>query len=245
MGNPRGLRPGYSLIEAFITGILVCGLLAIAMPLLADAREISRRDQCADQQRRLWGAWNGFMRDHQGALPYVADAAPWNYGGVRFSPIDGQATLDSDRPLNGYLPPTPAAARVYRSPSDQGIRGDAPGAGTAGRTAFEAFGTSYRANGPLLDARRAGVDEAPRGLRPSELWPVPSRIVLMGTPIWFEVYEETGRDADWNRDNNRGNLLFLDGSVRFQAVLPRGRTDSTVIDAVDPRARRIPLDSEP
>ena len=226
-------RRGYSLIEVFITGIVVGGILIVAVPLLSEAREVSRREQCADQHRRLWGAWNGYMLDHLGALPYVSDVASWFYGGVRFSSLDGQPFLDSNRPLNAYVPPNAAGAQVFRSPADRGIKGDAAGSGTAGRTAFEAFGTSYRANALLLDARRAGVSEEARGLRIEEFWPVPSRVVLMGSPIWFEVFEGTGRNADWYGEGDRGNLLFLDGSVRFMAVLPRGRRGSAVVDAIN------------
>jgi len=227
-------RTGYSLVEVMVTGAVVCALLAVVLPMLSAAREQSRREQCADQQRRLFGAWHGFMRDHVDALPYVPDAAAWFYGGVRFSSLDGRPFLDGARPLNEYLPVSAAATRVFRSPSDRGIRGEGPLAGTAGRTAFRAFGTSYRANAQLLDAPRAGLSQDLRGVRIAELWAVPSRVVLMGTPIWFEIYEQTGRDADWNGEGDRGNLLFLDGTVRFMAVLPRHRMGSAVIDAIDP-----------
>jgi prepilin-type processing-associated H-X9-DG protein len=52
----------------------------------------------------------------------------------------------------------------------------------------------------------------------------------MGDPVWYERAEETGRSADWHGVAGAGNLLFMDGSVRFQPVRPRTVAGPIVFD---------------
>ncbi len=42
----------------------------------------------------------------------------------------------------------------------------------------------------------------------------------MGDPIWYEVHNQTGRNASWHGEPDIGNLLFLDGSVRKMRIRP-------------------------
>ena len=109
---------------------------------------------------------------------------------------------------------------MFFCPADDGIHGDSPEIGTAGRTAYRAYGTSYRANHHLLNARTAGVDSLDRAISRSEIVTSPARLVLMGDANWHETWAETGRHADWH-GGNQSNLLFMDGSVRFRTIKPR------------------------
>ena len=127
-------------------------------------------------------------------------------------------------------------------PDDHGIT-DADGeVGTASRTAFRSYGTSYRANGLLLDARLAGLDETQRGIRRGEITTSASRMLLMGDPVWYEQAEQTHRIASWHGENGKGNILFLNLSVRFMEMTPRPQIGPAVIDPVlygrvEPEAR--------
>jgi prepilin-type processing-associated H-X9-DG protein len=56
----------------------------------------------------------------------------------------------------------------------------------------------------------------------------------MGDPVWYEVRESTGRVATWHGSPDAGNLLFLDGSVRFVPVEPRPEVGAAVFDPLEP-----------
>ena len=119
---------------------------------------------------------------------------------------------------------------IYCCPADAGITHVHDGVGTGGRTAFRSYGTSYRCNAVTVDARIAGLDDEARALFRSEITTPPSRFVLMGDPIWFETYQRSGRDANWHGKQNTGNILFLDGSVRFVPMRPRGKRGPAVAE---------------
>jgi prepilin-type processing-associated H-X9-DG protein len=241
------LRRPFTLLEVGVSLAVVVVLLAVLVPALAAARVRSHRATCAANLGECSHAWHMYMEDHGGAFPYVPMQPGWNYAGVRFSSVTGQAFLDTHRPLSAYLvlraeqgldaAATRSAlsiADVLRCPADTGITGESSGFGTGERTAFRSFGASYRANGRLLDARQAGLPDEHRGLRRSELLTVPSRLVLMGDPIWYEIRERTGRDAAWHGDADMGNLLFLDGRVKYMRILPAPNEGPAVFE---PRLR--------
>jgi prepilin-type processing-associated H-X9-DG protein len=229
----RARSSGFTLLELTISLALVTALLVILVPALASARVISYREQCASNQRVIGQAWLMYLDAHRETFPYVAVLPGWRYGGVRFTSFHGQPILDTQRPLTPYVPYTAAPGGregLFRCPADQGITGETEGVGTAGRTAYQAYGTSFRANARLLDASLAGIPYTHRGLRRFEITTAPSRLMVMGEPIWYEIYESTGRDAAWHGEKTRGNLLFLDGSVRYKEILPKHRVGPVVYE---------------
>ena len=50
----------------------------------------------------------------------------------------------------------------------------------------------------------------------------------------FPDGERTGLQASWHGTPNAGNLLFLDGSVRFMSVAPRPEVGAAVFDPLEP-----------
>jgi prepilin-type processing-associated H-X9-DG protein len=74
-----------------------------------------------------------------------------------------------------------------------------------------------------------------RPLRLAEVTTPHAEMIVMGTPVWFEVLARTGRTADWfgkprpeklpsgSSEAGQGNMLFLDGSVRFVIIDPDSR----------------------
>jgi prepilin-type N-terminal cleavage/methylation domain-containing protein/prepilin-type processing-associated H-X9-DG protein len=234
----RPSRAGFTLLELAISLAMVSALLVILLPALSTARRSSHRALCAGNQRLLGQAWSMYLEANEGRFPVIHDQPAWKYGGVRFSRVDKTtAFLDHSFPLNRYLPlqrlDAPAEA-LFHCPADRGITGETGGVGTGDRTAYEAYGTSYRANATLLAPRVGGGPGSGGGLHINEITTAASRLVVMGDPIWYEVLESTGRAAAWHGRRDTGNLLFLDGSVRFVSVVPRPQIGAAVFDPLEP-----------
>jgi prepilin-type N-terminal cleavage/methylation domain-containing protein/prepilin-type processing-associated H-X9-DG protein len=223
-------HPGFTLLELLISIALVAILLGVLLPLLSSARETSQRERCRDNLRRIGRAVELYLEDHDGCFPVLAVESSWGYAGMRFSPVDGHAFPDARRPLTSYLPPSAGprdGEHVLCCPADRNIlRAD----GTRVMrepTVFRTLGTSYRANGELF---RGHLDEdgVPVSWCTGDMVIAPSRMVVMGDPIWFELRERTGYEAAWHGDDDRGNLLFLDGSVKYMPIRPKSRPGPAV-----------------
>jgi prepilin-type processing-associated H-X9-DG protein len=235
----RAGRGGFTIPELAISLALIVLLLAVLLPALSTARVVSYRERCASNVRQIGGMWFAYMEDHDDHFPRVRVQPSWHYGGVRFSPTDGRPFVDYQRPLAPYVPWTPDGTtreELFRCPADRGITGEYGEVGTGSRTAYRSFGTSYRANSKLLDAQLAGVSEESRPLARSEVTTAPSRLLVLGCPVWYEVMLNTGRDASWHGPDHKGNFLFLDGSVHFMATVPQPRVGPIVIDPISPGA---------
>jgi prepilin-type processing-associated H-X9-DG protein len=236
MPRPIGTR-AFTLLELVISMATVAVLLTLLVPALSSARDVSYREQCADNLATIGATMFVYLEEHNGQFPAVPGQPGWHWGGLRFSNVDGSAFLDSRRPLNravliglgGEL-----AARVFCCPADSGIAGEVEAAGTGRRTACQSFGTSYRANDRLFDARLAGVTEEVLGLHRDQITAAPSRFLVLGDAGWYEQAESTGRRADWHGKPGFCNVLFLDGSVRFREIRPREEGGPVVFDPVTP-----------
>lgn len=242
---------GLTLVEAALSIALIAVLLSILLPALTSARSHSFREHCVENQRRIGQAWQMYLADHEQTFPSVATQPGWRYGGCLFSAVNNNAFPDPKRPLTPYLPlfrTNDTHEVLWCCPGDHGISDSQIRVNTVGRSAFQSFGTSYRANALLMQPPQTtedhphtdpsnllGLDDVePRGMRRSEVTTAPSRLVLGGDAVWYEVAESTGRNAHWHRTPNAGNLLFLDGSVRFVAVKPKHIVGPVVFD---PRMR--------
>ncbi|MHC4990247.1 MAG: type II secretion system protein [Planctomycetota bacterium] len=239
----HGDHRGFSLLEAVVSLGIIVVLLSILIPALSSARAISHLETCSGHQRHLWSVCGAYLEDHDEAFPFVGVQAGWHYGGVRFSAVDGKPFADPQRPLNPYLrtiQSSRGALEIFRCPADRGITHPDAAVGTGRRTAIQSFGTSFRANAALFDTRLAGIEGEPRGLRRAEITTPPSRLLVLGDPVWYEVFHETGRDAAWHREPDSGNMLFLDGSVRFEQIRPGTTNQPVVFDPVYRTERESP-----
>lgn len=227
----RSGRGGFTLLELAISLAVVGVLLVLLLPALTSARMSSHRALCAANQRVLGQAWVNYLSANDERFPVLLAQGAWMYGGARFSPLDGEPFLDYDRPLNRYLPMHHIGGpgeSLFECPADRGITDEQGQIGTGRRSAFEAFGTSYRVNTQLLEG------DAEAGLSRGRITTSPSRLVVMGDPVWYEVYENTGRLASWHGVPNAGNMLFLDGSVRFVTIQPKPKVGPAVFDPLAP-----------
>ncbi len=229
-------RRGLTITELSLAFAVLVVLLAVLIPSMHRARIGAWRDQSQANLRVLHRAWVEWLDEHDGRFPFVPSQPSWQWGGVRHSSVTGRPFLDTDRPLSLAFEATAQAVDWFRCPADSGITGETPGVGTGERTCYEAFGTSYRANPRLLDARLnvgAGMrieGDLARGLRLGEIATAPSRLMILGEPLWAEVLRGTGLDADWYDQPGHANLLFLDGRVSFEEVVPGGGAGSPVFE---------------
>jgi prepilin-type processing-associated H-X9-DG protein len=229
-----------TLLETLIALVLITLLLSILLPALSTARIASHREQSQANLAHMGQGWMQLLEAQGRTFPFIPVQPAWHYGGMRFSAVDNVAFPDYDRPLNGFLP----LSRTDRPedslcccPADRGITDADAAVGTGTRTAFRAYGTSYRANAALFDVRLANLappsGEA-RGMTRAEVTTTPSRMLLMGEPFWYEASEETGRNADWYGKPDSGNVLFLDGSVRFVTLRSRKVVGPVIFDPIMP-----------
>ncbi|MCZ6544024.1 MAG: type II secretion system protein [Phycisphaerales bacterium] len=232
-------RHGFTMLELLVSLAVASMLLAVLLPTLSSGRVLSRRAICAGNQRFIGQAWEAYLQSNNARFPALYVQPAWHYGGVRFSSVDGDAFLDYDRPLNRFLPDRRLDVpreNVFRCPADRGITDEDGMIGTGQRSAYRAFGTSYRANAALFNAQpdQNESGQVQYGLGRDEITTAPSRLVVMGDPVWYEVSRSTGRSANWHGPPHAGNLLFLDGSVRFVTIEPRGAVGPVVFDPVAP-----------
>lgn len=235
-------RAGVSILEVLAALLIIVTLLAITIPSLFTAREASYRGVCMNNQRVLGQAWIAYIKTYE-SFPYVPVEPAWRWGGNVAGNVSGNLIIDTTRPLYTMMGANDVS-HLYCCPADRGITDELGITGTGDRTACESFGTSYRANSLLLDARLSGVDSEARPLRPNEVTATPSRLVVMGDAFWYEVLEHTGRHANWHGKDNEGNLLFLDGSVHTRPVLPRPQVGQAIFDPVE-EVLELPAASTP
>lgn len=239
MGNP--VRRAFSLVEVLVSIAVVAILMAFLLPALSGARAASYTVVCANNLRQIGIAWQGYLGEHRERFPQHTEKPDWNYGGVTFASRNAPPVLDMARPINPYLVMDDRniggseRAAMFHCPSDTGVFRRDDGAGVTSRTrasvlaqgsCFREYGTSYRANLMLLDSTAAGIDTLSRPLSLAELHVDHSRLLLTGDAAWYYATRPrygagtaTGTsgdlDASWHRALDRGNMLAVDGSVRF------------------------------
>ena len=244
MLNPRS-HHGFSLLELLVSLVIVTLLVGLLLPLLAQTQRLAHRTACASNLRQIGFAWQAYMNDNE-QLPQHTDAPDWAYGGVRFVGPDNTPVADAARPINAYLDTDQSgqsalALGVFRDAADRGITKrneplesilpDSEGC-------YETFGTSYRANMFLLDSTAAGIDTLRRPLKVAEITAQPSRLLLVGDPVWYFAIQDAGSpdyafDSRWHDpDSASGNMAAFDGAVRWVRFGPLPSNDF----AVAPRA---------
>ena len=226
-------RRGFTILELLVSIGVVALLLGLLIPMLSGARAAGHRAVCGTNQKQIGLACYLYVQDNRESLPrYDADPSEsdWKYGGAIFASGD-RPLLDAGRPLNRYVGATREAGvaddlgRMFFCPGDGGVFDRSVTAASRGGlsvlehgTCFREFGTSYRANGLLLTARPS--EDAVRPLRLSEITASPSRLMRLGDAAWWYATREPGTpeamlEASWHRGQDWGNMLAVDGSVRF------------------------------
>lgn len=225
-------RRGFTILELLVSVGVIALLLSVLIPVLSGARAAGHRAVCATNQKQIGLACYLYIQENRESLPrYNADPteSDWKYGGAVFA--GDRARLDAARPLNRYMGSAREGGsdddlgRMFLCPGDAGVfERSITGATRGGASVlehgscFHEYGTSYRANRLLL-ASPQGDDDA-RPLKLSEIGANPSRLMLLGDAAWWYATREPGTpdsrlEASWHRRQDWGNLLAVDGSVRF------------------------------
>lgn len=226
-----GGRRGFSLLELLISLSIIAILIGLLLPMLVYARSVARTTLCAGNLRQMSTAWSLYLSEY-GTFPQYTQSPDWKYGGAEFAVKLGNPILAADRPINAFMADggTDEGEKIsllFRCPSDRGIvlkpaddGGMEPNAPKVA-SCFQNFGTSYRANPYLMNSTRAGVDTLGRPLGLHEVEQVPtSRLLLVADAEWYFAVmppenDESRYDASWHDKPHAGNMLAVDGSVRF------------------------------
>ena len=243
MSTPRHHR-AFSLVELLVSMFVVAVLIGLLMPVLSGARAAGYRSVCATNQRQLGIAFVLYIQDNKETMPQHSiepDMSDWKYGGAaiasaspdRSSSGDRPMVLDRARPINRYVDGSRNESSgmetvgLFSCPADRGVFARGSNAATRSTTSilgrgtcFKEFGTSYRANPLLLDSTVAGIDGAGRPLRMSDISVSPSRLLLLGDTAWYYATRNDDKpdsqfEASWHRVQDSGNMLAVDGSIRF------------------------------
>lgn len=223
---------------------VVAVLIGLLMPVLLGARAAGYRSVCATNQRQIGIAFVLYLQDNKETLPQYAlepEQTEWKYGGAAVaastpggSPGQAPLYLDSSRPINRYVDgtrsgsaPTQESVQLFSCPADKGVFARSSNAATRQTssildrgTCFREFGTSYRANALLLDSTVAGLDGRSRPLNLSDITTNPSRLLLLGDTAWYFATRNHDKpdamlEASWHHVQDSGNMLAIDGSIRF------------------------------
>jgi type II secretory pathway pseudopilin PulG len=232
-------------IELVVSIAIIAVLLSLLLPLLSAARSAGYRSVCANNLRQMNVGWQGYVQDNKDRFPRAAVLPDWRYGGATFAGLEREPRLDPTRPINRYLIEDRDSDRnanvvgLFRCPSDAGVytygelRRGQPGRSLLpdGQTCFDTYGNSYRANPMLMDSTLAGIDQLNRPLALHDIHVDTSRLLITGDPAWYFATADAGKggfgngsergpdgerlDASWHTDQDSGNYLAVDGSIRF------------------------------
>lgn len=148
----------------------------------------------------------------------------WKYGGN----LEWWVSNPPPRPLTGYTDDP----SIFRDPADRPIRILAGGYVTVGSSGtiydtYDFTGNSYLGNHILLQSAVADQDKFWKGIRVPDIQISQSRLILAGDPQWYYATNEPQFEADFHDRDNKINLTFADGHVRFIQVQEDSReTDS-------------------
>jgi prepilin-type N-terminal cleavage/methylation domain-containing protein len=226
---------GFTLIELLVVITVIAMLLAILLPALRKARELSRCVVCQSKLRQIAAAWHTYLNENNEKF-YQGVNANLNYGGWRG--IKGKAGNPTGpwppyRPLNLCMElPTDMeseqGAEVFFCPAD---RGGLYGSALVREKVYRAVGTSYQTNiyligqnscsgsTPLLKEISARLPNM-TSLRACK----PSLLLLIGDYGWVNQWSLWPQDpvekalAEWHGRADWHNLAFLDGHTRFLKI---------------------------
>jgi len=215
-------RTGFTLIELLLVVAVIVLLIALSLPALASVRRQALVVQCASNQRQIGVGWGSYLSQSGDLFPIAGNLRnlDWAYGG---NPSAMSVRhFGFPRPLNPFMGLSGDEAdnyEVFRCTEDQPIRSVLGISSSISRApTFKIFGNSYQLNYILVRMDPQGQQvESPLSVGEIEL--SPSRVLLTAdAQAWFSALNSFAFDANFHSDDDRMNVLFLDGHVKFMRI---------------------------
>lgn len=238
--KPKGNRmprrhPGFTLIELLVVISIIAILVALLLPALSAARDVSNRMQSLSNLRQIGGGAFTYMNDHDYRFPpKTVDSSD---GSTRFTTqaawvgkkgnAGGYAQIGADvRYLNEYVGSygEDSEVPIAHAPNDEGANG--------GDSSYDSGGTSYTINARTPgDNTLLANQPTPQGLfgdgyqqsvKNDEIRST-GRMVIISEggafyPGWIQLPRPAPDHLYWNGREPKWNMAFADGHASLITV---------------------------
>jgi prepilin-type N-terminal cleavage/methylation domain-containing protein/prepilin-type processing-associated H-X9-DG protein len=223
-------KQAFTLVELLVVIAIIALLVAILMPALNQARNMAKIVKCQAQLRSIGTAWQLYLQDSADTFPLYSANIDWMYGGLEPSSFEKRTPgmAITYRPLNPYVGRAltkEKQADIFQCPADRPICSyDGKNAVTNGQPTYQYFGNCYKLSyaftqpvdpitgNVIYDKKTYHITEC---VKLASVQVPFSTLLLTGDCQWYYSILDSPHDAFWHSRDDKVNLLFLDGHVKY------------------------------